>query len=684
MRILTWNINGIRTLPQYHPWNTFKSFNGILDHLQADILCFQETKTSRSALQKSVAVPDSYHSFFSFPARKTGYSGVAVYTRDSVTPIKAEEGLSGIIQPKPPLSTAELVSERDVYPSSLDEGLDLNLNFTELDSEGRALIVDFGLFVLINVYCPNDGTGTEERDKFKMDYHRLLESRVKGFIEKEGREVIVVGDINACAAVIDHCEGPLMVARGQAAGMEGEEGFWEKPCRMWLRDWLIHEGEGGVDRGCLVDIVRQFWPNRPGMYTCWNTKIFARESNYGTRIDYILVTKGLVPWIKAADVQQSVKGSDHCPIFVDLHEEITNADGSTTRLRDVLGARAGEPLPRLATKYWDEFSGKQTQLHKFFVKKAPVQSPDPGADTSSTDNRSEPATVSESVSHGNSQASVATILATAELTDPPDNASSEATVPSQSHTSLPSLRGQPLATTSQAITPAAGTIHPQKRKLLSETPLERVKKQKGKKVQKKSGSNGLDGQTKLSSFYSKSKTVTHGSSCGADDFPIVSQAVGKETTASPFPTEIIDVDDIPEEILPSDDIGMEAAICNPSQPLSSQSSTCSFHFLPADDDPELIPANNGGNGKEAWSALLAPTPIPRCKVHNEPAKEFSVKKPGPNKGKRFFICSRPVGPGYDKGPAERLREEVDPQYRCNFFKWSSDVRKEKKRLGGES
>ena len=37
---------------------------------------------------------------------------------------------------------------------------------------------------------------------------------------------------------------------------------------------------------------------------------------------------------------------------------------------------------------------------------------------------------------------------------------------------------------------------------------------------------------------------------------------------------------------------------------------------------------------------------------------------------------RPVGPGYDAGRDKRLREEVDPRYRCNFFKWSSEVKKE--------
>jgi AP endonuclease-2 len=40
------------------------------------------------------------------------------------------------------------------------------------------------------------------------------------------------------------------------------------------------------------------------------------------------------------------------------------------------------------------------------------------------------------------------------------------------------------------------------------------------------------------------------------------------------------------------------------------------------------------------------------------------------------MVTRPLGPGYDKGREERLREEVDHRYRCNYFKWSTEVKKE--------
>lgn len=225
-------------------------------------------KTSRKQLTKDTATPPSFDAFISLPVKKTGYSGVATYTKSSVVvPLKAEEGLTGLLQPKLPLSEEERVSKPDVYPPRLlddeaegAEGED-ELDFDDLDSEGRTLVLDFGLFVLINTYSPNVGD-TPARLAYKMAYHKLLSVRVKGLIEKERRQVIVVGDVNACAAVIDHCEGDLMVRKGKEEGMEGEEGFWGEAYRRWLSDWVKEDG------GTMVDVVRKFWPGRKGMYTC--------------------------------------------------------------------------------------------------------------------------------------------------------------------------------------------------------------------------------------------------------------------------------------------------------------------------------------------------------------------------------------------------------------------------------
>ncbi|KAF9529515.1 Endonuclease/exonuclease/phosphatase [Crepidotus variabilis] len=631
MRLLTWNINGVRTLPQYHPWNTLKTFDDILNHLEADIICFQEMKSSRQGLPKAVAIPPSFESFFSFPVKKSGYSGVATYIRrNTALPIKAEEGLTGIIQPRPPFRADERISDSDLYPPEFPDDTE-EVDYTDLDSEGRAIVIDLGLFVLINLYCPNDGTGTEERDRFKMQYHRLVEKRARDLIS-EGRHVIIVGDLNACASVEDHCEGRLMVERGLAEGLEGEEGFWGKDSRRWMRDVLVQED--GQGSGCMVDIVRKFWPDRKGMYTCWNTKISARASNYGTRIDFILVTPGLVPWIKSADIQPHIKGSDHCPVFVDFHDEILSSEGSSIQLRDLLGAQvpAGTPLPeppRIAAKHWDEH--KQKLLSTFFVKKA-----------------------------DGAQDLPPTLLAA-----PPSSSA-----PSQCH-SVPLTQSSPPETVvdpteppaSQKSEPIASSLALTKRKSPPDSPPSvpvPTKKVKGR-VSVKPTKTKAASQSTIATFFSQPKASSSTKPTSTPPSPKKPTVRLKSSNAVP----LIEVDNLSSPIsVPDEDADYQFALSlsqleGNQQSMSSQSTT-----------------KDKGESKQAWTTLLAPTQIPKCTAHGEPAKEYTVNKPGPNKGKKFFICSRPVGPGYDKGRSERPREQVDPQYHCSFFKWSSDARKE--------
>ena len=177
---------------------------------------------------------------------------MSVYTKP--IPHKAEEGLSGLLQPKPPLESNERISS--VYPHihemefMADEEGNVPPTFEALDTEGRGLVVDFGLFVLINVYCPN--LASEERMAFKMNYHYLLRERVRQLTEVDRREVIVVGDINVTATPDDHCDGHLP---------SNEATFWEAPHRKWLREWLHPLGP-------MHDVIRSFWPDRKAMYTC--------------------------------------------------------------------------------------------------------------------------------------------------------------------------------------------------------------------------------------------------------------------------------------------------------------------------------------------------------------------------------------------------------------------------------
>ncbi|KAJ3853459.1 Endonuclease/exonuclease/phosphatase [Lentinula lateritia] len=628
MRILTWNINGIRTIPQYHPWNTLKTHDAILNHLDADIINFQEVKSNRTALPAPVAAPPSYDAYYSFPLTKNGYSGVATYTRrpsaetSGVTALKAEEGLTGKLRQshlKSPPSDEERVSRPEAYDYN-----DYELGFSDiksLDAEGRVLTLDFGLFVLINVYCPNDGSSAEDTSRldYKMAFHRLLEARVRALI-REGREVILLGDINACAAVIDHCEGDIIVRRGIAQGFNGnsEEYFWvENDARRWLRDLL----EGG--KKCFVDVVRKYHPERQGMFTCWNTKLSARASNYGTRIDYILVTPGLLPWIKAADIEPTIKGSDHCPVWIDLHDEISLSGGgnSTLKLRDVMSCPAPdkpdrEP-PRLATRFWDEYSGKQRLLASFF-------------NTGSAGDKIKPEVVAAKapVSMSSSLPSIASVSSF-----PTSSGISTPTSTSSPSNSLKKRKTPPPSTSSSTAGTSSSSSAIQTKPKKPKVDVQNVKDLK------------KPGQSKLSSFFVAPPTTRDTSNSKAKN-SITSKIKPRrsESTANLADTGTQDL----------------------RQAIQLSLSQTSSSSMPSQSSPI-------SSSHEAWKSLLKPREPPKCLVHNEVAKEFRVNKPGVNKGRSFWVCSRPVGPGYDKGRAERPREEVDSKWKCNYFVWSSDI-----------
>ncbi|KAI9440385.1 Endonuclease/exonuclease/phosphatase [Lactarius indigo] len=607
-------------------WNAFKNWDAILKELQADIICFQEMKSSRAAIGRDVALLDSFDSFFSFPDSKGGYSGVAVYTDlHTATPLKAEEGLSGRLQQKPPQSPEERVSRS--YPAAHDlelvpdEDEQTPHDLLSLDLEGRALVLDFGLFVLINLYCPNEGS--DARFPYKMNYHLMLQERVKGLIA-EGREVVVVGDLNVCAAPIDHCDGHLP---------SNASTFWDHPARAWMRDWL-------TPRGPLVDVLRQFWPDRKGMYTCWNTKISARETNYGTRIDYVLVTPGLLPWIKAGDIQPSIKGSDHCPVFVDFHDEITTDAGEKLVLRDLMYMRedaAKREPPRLAAKFWPEFQGKQTLVSSFFTKRGAETSalPVPALATA----RSVPTTASDLLD----------VLDAQLVIGPP----SVSHVPQASSSTQPTIEPSPSPpsltppTSSQTSTKPPRPLSHLSRKRPRADNSAVAETSKPKKLRK--------GQSKLSSFFGQPSSTT-------------SATASKAPRLSAAPPEIVDLREDEEEF-------SEAPLPTITSEIRPPSNTAS---------PGSKKKERTTKRAASWSELFTPVPPPLCTVHGEPAKEFRVNKPGPNKGKAFYLCARPVGPGYDKGRGERLREEVDHQYKCNFFKWASDVKREAMRSSAEA
>nr|XP_046251904.1 DNA-(apurinic or apyrimidinic site) lyase 2 [Scatophagus argus] len=347
MRIVTWNINGIRTFRG--------GIKKALDSLDADIICVQETKVTRDLLDERTAVVDGYNSYYSFSRGRSGYSGVATYCKDSATPFAAEEGLTGL-----------LTNHEGAVGCYGDQADFCSEELQLLDNEGRAVITQHRLMcqdkekmvTVINVYCPRADPEKPERKQFKLQFYKLLQCRAEAIL-KNGSHVIILGDINTSHQAIDHCD-PSDI-----------EDFNENPGRKWLNGFLLgvrQEEERNEDKpdeesdvtsadpshgGKFVDTFRYFHPTRANAFTCWSTMTGARQTNYGTRIDYIFADYQLAnECFISADIMPEVEGSDHCPVWGQLNCSLLPSS---------------KPPP-LCTRYLPEFAGKQQKLSHFFVK----------------------------------------------------------------------------------------------------------------------------------------------------------------------------------------------------------------------------------------------------------------------------------------------------------------------------
>ena len=149
MKIISWNINGIKSLIK----------TGYFEEIFAekpDILCLQEVK--------SAEIPDveNYYSYL-FPSKKgVNYSGTAVYTK--------------------------------IKPLSIKKGIGIK----EFDGEGRVIKLEYDNFNLFNMYAPT-GAGGDEDYAHKTDFY----DKFTEYVKKSNKPVIFCGDFNRISEEID-------------------------------------------------------------------------------------------------------------------------------------------------------------------------------------------------------------------------------------------------------------------------------------------------------------------------------------------------------------------------------------------------------------------------------------------------------------------------------------------------
>ena len=242
-----------------------KGFGGWLGKSRAAIVGVQEVRAA--AHEIDLAGLGRFDARFA-SAQKPGYSGVGLFSR----------------------------SAPDAVETSLGEA--------RFDVEGRFQLARYGKLTVVNAYFPN-GNGKDRdlsRIPYKLDFYRAVHERLAPRVAA-GEPVLVMGDFNTAHRPIDLARPK---ANEKTSGFRPEE-------REELDRWL---------RSGFVDTFRHF-EDGEGHYSWWSQRFGVREKNIGWRIDYVLASRGAMPFVKNAFIQPHVKGSDHCPVGVDLDDAVT-------------------------------------------------------------------------------------------------------------------------------------------------------------------------------------------------------------------------------------------------------------------------------------------------------------------------------------------------------------------------
>lgn len=348
LRLVSFNVNGVKTLKNYYPWNERPGYDQALHFMKADIVAFQELKLQKSDIDSSIANPTDYESFITIPQFKKGYSGVGVFVRrpteddselmkKALSVVKAEEGITGFLHLKGARKSYRDCVEDEAYEDQCIGGypsIDDPIEARHLDGEGRCVIIELGIgLVIISVYCPANSGLTEEGEEFRLLFLQCLFERMRN-LKALNKQVIIMGDINVSPDLIDSDE---TIAEGFEKGLivksTSADDFEKDNKQQVIRFKVSTEARKLVNRYLFDtshmvpsdksqklchDITRELQGRRLKMYSCWNTLKNNRPQNIGSRIDLFLGTEDVSKSAQASDVWPFLYGSDHCPIYLDI------------------------------------------------------------------------------------------------------------------------------------------------------------------------------------------------------------------------------------------------------------------------------------------------------------------------------------------------------------------------------
>ncbi len=259
MRVRSWNINGLRAAMK-------KGLRQWLTQTRPDIVGLQEVRAQPEQLEAELAALADHAVHLSCAERK-GYSGTALVSRAPPDEVTTSIGVAA------------------------------------MDAEGRVQLARFGRLHVVNVYVPNGNGAARDNSRvpFKLAFQRRLFDVLAPLVRR-GERVLVMGDINTAPQAIDLARPK---ENAKTSGFLPEE-------RDEVARWLT---------AGWVDTFRAFEPG-PGHYSWWSSRFGVREKNIGWRIDLVLASPALMPFVKGAVIEHEVRGSDHAPVGVELDDAV--------------------------------------------------------------------------------------------------------------------------------------------------------------------------------------------------------------------------------------------------------------------------------------------------------------------------------------------------------------------------
>ncbi|MCT1863049.1 exodeoxyribonuclease III [Dietzia cinnamea] len=276
LTVSTVNVNGIRAAVKQRS-ETNLGFLPWLESSGADVVALQEVRADEEQTRKALApaLDAGWHLIGSASSMK-GRAGVALLSRQEPSDVCVGYG-------DPEFAESGRYIEA-VYPGAVD---------------GETVTV-------ASLYLPPGSANTpkqDEKDRFLKTFRGYLAERAAELKSRDGHEMIICGDWN-----IAHREEDLKNHKGN----HKSSGFLPHE-REWMTD-VFADGSG------WTDIVRHRRPDEVGPYSWWSQRGKAFDNDAGWRIDYQVVSDGLVDravkdWVDRAEAYD-MRWSDHAPVTV--------------------------------------------------------------------------------------------------------------------------------------------------------------------------------------------------------------------------------------------------------------------------------------------------------------------------------------------------------------------------------